>query len=155
MRSFTKLGSALFFASALSVGTVAAQEATPSREIAGLIGPAQPQGFGVETFFSIDLGPEFPTLADADALTMRARFVTLQPGGVVPVHSHEGRPATTYVLTGEAVEHRSDVDRPVVRRAGDVTRDAGGVAQWWENTSDQVVTMFVVDVVAPGSPTDG
>ncbi len=33
--------------------------------------------------------------------------------------------------------------------------DVGSIAQWWENTSDDAVSMVVGDVVAPDLPTDG
>lgn len=139
----------------VTAGTAAAEDAFPTREIEGLSGPAHPQGFAVETLAMIQLGEEYPDVPEAADLQFRARFVTLEPGGVVPIHSHEGRPATTFIVSGEAIEHRSDVEGPIVRRAGHATMDTGGIAQWWENVSDAPVTMFVSDVVAPDSPTDG
>lgn len=140
----------------LTIGQLAviamAEQAIPTREIAGLTGPAKPKGFSVKTLASIDLGDEYPEVEGAEKLRFRARFVTLQPGGIVLIHSHKGRPATTYIVSGEAVEYRSDTDGPIVRRAGDATMDVEGIAQWWENTTDEVVTMFVSDVISPNSP---
>lgn len=133
---------------------VSAKDYGPMKEIDGLTGPAQPKGFAVKTLHVIELGQEFPNVPDAANLEFRARFVTLQPGGIVLIHSHKGRPATTYIINGEAIEHRSDTTGPILRKAREATMDVGGIAQWWENTTDETVTMFVVDVVSPTSPTD-
>lgn len=154
MTMFAKAAAVAFITTGMTTQALA-QDTVPTREIAGLTGPAQPKGFAVKTLAEIDLGAEFPQVPEAEGLSFRARFVTLEPGGIVLIHSHEGRPATTYILSGEAVEHRSDVDGPILRKAGEATMDVGGIAQWWENTSDSPVTMFVSDVVAPSSPTDG
>src|SRR5215210_2000837 len=37
---------------------------------------------------------------------LRMRTVTVEPGGVVGVHSHKGRPAVAYVVQGTLTEHR-------------------------------------------------
>ncbi len=132
-----------------------AQDYGPMKEINGLTGPANPKGFAVETLHTINLGDEFPAVADANGLQFRARFVTLQPGGIVLIHSHAGRPATTYIISGEVNEYRSDTEGSILRQAGEATMDVGGISQWWENTSDEIVTMFVGDVVAADSPSDG
>jgi quercetin dioxygenase-like cupin family protein len=138
----------------LSAGEMKAQDLGPMKEINGLLGPANPKGFAVDTLATINLGEEFPNVAEARALKFRARFVTLQPRGIVLIHSHVRRPATTYIVSGEVVEHRSDVEGPLVRKAGEATMDVRGIAQWWENKSDEVVTMFVGDVVSPNSSTE-
>ncbi|MEM9010602.1 MAG: cupin domain-containing protein [Pseudomonadota bacterium] len=121
------------------------------REINGLTGPAAPQGFTLRDLNVIDLGKEFP---EGGTLGFRTRYVTLAPGGIVPIHSHEGRPALTYIISGEAIEHRSDTDGPIVRRAGEVTMDVGGIAQWWENAGDVPVVMLVGDVFDQGQAAD-
>src|SRR5262245_21288098 len=54
---------------------------------------------------SIDLANES---IGAKGRTMRARRLTIAPGGVVSWHSHDDRPALIYVLDGEAVEYRNN-----------------------------------------------
>ena len=129
--------------------TVSPALADSTKEINGLVGPAAPVGMSLEELGAIKLGPEFPQIPEAEHYEMRGRYVTVAAGGIVPIHSHAGRPAVTYVIAGEIVEHRSDESGALVRRAGDVTIDDDGIAQWWENKTDRPVTMFVVDFRDP------
>ncbi|MEM1048439.1 MAG: cupin domain-containing protein [Pseudomonadota bacterium] len=139
----------------LALGMAAAiGQDRPTKIIDGLTGPEKSVGFAVKTLAEIDLGKEFPTVAEAAPLRFRARHVTLEPGGIVVIHSHKERPATTYIVSGTAIEYRSDMDGPIVRQAGDATMDVKGISQWWENTSDETVIMFVSDVVSTGKPAD-
>lgn len=121
-------------------------EEAPTNTINGLTGPATSNGFEVDQIGEIDLAGEFPGDAEAANRFMRARKFAVQPGGRIPIHSHENRPAFTLVLEGEIQEHRSDSETPIVRQAGDVTSDTGGVAQWLENVSDEPVMLLVVDM---------
>ena len=116
-----------------------------TKEIHGLVGPKAPEGMLIQELGSITLGQEFPHIADAANYVMRGRYVMVDSGGIVPIHSHKNRPANTYVIQGEIIEHRSDQNEPVIRRAGDYTIDDDGIAQWWKNKTDGQVTMFVVD----------
>ena len=134
---------------ALAIGAVSPALADSTKEINGLVGPAAPVGMSFQELGAIKLGPEFPQIPEAEHYEMRGRYVTVAAGGIVPIHSHAGRPAVTYVIAGEIVEHRSDESGALVRRAGDVTIDDDGIAQWWENKTDQPVTMFVVDFRDP------
>jgi Cupin domain len=41
---------------------------------------------------------------------LRMRMVTIEPGGVFgPIHDHEGRPGTVYILQGTITDHRNGV----------------------------------------------
>lgn len=93
---------------------------------------------------SIELGRDFEGLA---ARNLRAREVRLEPGAVVGVHPHEGRPAVVYVLEGEMTEYRSDADAGLLRRKGDVSFEETGMSHWWQNDSGLPVLLFVVDIV--------
>ena len=42
---------------------------------------------------------------------MRVRKLEIQPGGIVPWHSHEDRPALIYVVSGEIYEIRQQLRR--------------------------------------------
>lgn len=106
-------------------------------------GPTTPVGISAETLGSADLTGE---LAGLDNRLMRARLWTMEPGGIVPVHSHADRPAYIYILKGEVIEHRSDSDEPHVYRAGDLSVEAAGVVHWWENTGDTLVEMIAIDL---------
>lgn len=115
--------------------------------IDGLTGPTEASGVSIEWHNSLFLGDIFP-LAEADQRFYRGRKITVAPGGIVPIHSHKGRPAITFVAEGEIVEYRSDADGPIAHSKGGTTFDKGGVAQWWENKSDAAAILLVVDIVA-------
>jgi quercetin dioxygenase-like cupin family protein len=80
----------------------------------------------------------------------RAREVVLEPGARIAVHSHERHPAMVYVIEGEAVEHRSDSDEPLIRRAGDSYFEGPEVAHWVENVSSKPVRAFSVGIYPEG-----
>ena len=80
---------------------------------------------------------------------LRARELTLLPGGKIGVHAHNQRPAIVYVLEGEFIEHRSDSPEPVVRRKGDTFFEQPGLVHWSENISDKPVRAIAVDIIAP------
>lgn len=108
-------------------------------------GPTSNKGVkAVAALGSVDLGKEFPGM---EGRALRAREIVIDPGGVVAVHQHDARPGLAYILDGEIVEHRSDSERPLVRRAGDVAFENSGITHWWENTTEKPVRALVVDVV--------
>lgn len=80
---------------------------------------------------------------------MRIRYFELAPGGHVPVHSHDNRPAIVYVLEGELIEHRSDQEQPVEHRSGSVALEPHGIVHWFENRSDAPVKGLGFDVHKP------
>ena len=67
--------------------------------------------------------------------------------GQVAVHQHTNRPGMAYVLEGEATEHRSDADGPLVRKQGDVAIEASGTIHWWINEGEVTARVVVVDIV--------
>lgn len=137
-----------------AVAASAASSDLPTKEISGLTGPAKPVGMAIKEMGTITLGTEFPQIAAVADRVMRGRHVTIKAGGIVPIHSHKDRPAVTYILDGEIIEHRSDVEGALVRKAGDCTLDINGIAQWWENTSEVDVHLFTVDLYDPSIPAD-
>jgi quercetin dioxygenase-like cupin family protein len=82
-----------------------------------------------------------------EGLVMRMREVSLAPGGQVAVHQHTSRPGMAYVLQGEALEHRSDADAPLVRKTGNVAIEASGVIHWWTNEGTESARVLVVDII--------
>ena len=50
----------------------------------------------------------------------RLRQLEVKPGGIVPWHSHNERPAMIYFVSGEVVEYASSCAVPIVHKAGDV-----------------------------------
>lgn len=106
-------------------------------------GPKKAKNLTIETLGEFSLAKEIP---DLDGRNMRMRKATIAPGGIVPVHSHAGRPGLAYVVNGEIIEHRDDRDEPVVHRSGSFAIESNGVDHWWENKGSEPVVAIVVDV---------
>lgn len=78
---------------------------------------------------------------------MRVRRLEVQPGGVVPWHSHADRPALIYVVAGEIVENASNCAVPIVHKAGEVARETHATAHWWQNKGNATVTLLSFDIM--------
>jgi quercetin dioxygenase-like cupin family protein len=80
---------------------------------------------------SIDLGNGY----GVPGRSLRMRRLVVEPGGVVPLHSHNERPANIYVVSGAITEYRSTCAVGVVHRAGDVVAEQGDVSHYWRNNT--------------------
>jgi quercetin dioxygenase-like cupin family protein len=78
---------------------------------------------------------------------MRVRKLEVQPGGVVPWHSHGDRPALIYVMSGEIVEHASNCAVPILHKAGEVARETHATAHWWNNQGKTPVVLLSFDIL--------
>jgi quercetin dioxygenase-like cupin family protein len=78
---------------------------------------------------------------------LRFRKLTIEPGGVVPWHSHDDRPAIIYVAEGEIVEYASNCEVPIVHKAGETRPEIHGTSHWWENLGKKTVVLFVGDIL--------
>jgi quercetin dioxygenase-like cupin family protein len=77
---------------------------------------------------------------------LRLRRLVIQPGGVVPWHSHTDRPAIIYIISGTITEYRSTCTVPIVHRAGESTAEVKGTSHWWKNTGRKTVVLFSADL---------
>jgi quercetin dioxygenase-like cupin family protein len=77
----------------------------------------------------------------------RMRKLTIEPGGVVPWHSHGERPAIIYIVEGQIEEYASNCAMPLVHKAGDVVPETKGVTHWWKNTGDKTVVLLSADLL--------
>ena len=98
---------------------------------------------------SIDLAKENVKL---DQRRLRLRQMTIAPGGVVPMHSHEDRPALIMVNSGEIYEYNSKCSVPILHKAGEVAREFMGTKHWWKNTGSQAVNLTIGDIVNDKKP---
>jgi quercetin dioxygenase-like cupin family protein len=98
---------------------------------------------GVPTF--IDLTNEIDSVAGRQ---LRMRVVTIEPGGVVALHSHNGRPAVAYTLQGTLIEH---LENGAVNEhpQGESWTEDHNTVHWAENKTDQPVMVLAVDVFKP------
>jgi quercetin dioxygenase-like cupin family protein len=102
-----------------------------------------PMGVTDKVLSQIDLAGEKVSL---NGHLMRVRKLEVQPGGIVPWHSHEDRPALIYVVTGEIVEHASNCAQPIVHKAGEVARETHATAHWWKNEGKATVVLLSFDI---------
>jgi quercetin dioxygenase-like cupin family protein len=93
---------------------------------------------------SIDLAQEPAKIAGRK---LRLRKLVIQPGGIVPWHSHGDRPAIIYIIQGEVTEYASDCSVPIVHQAGESTSETHGTSHWWKNTGSQTVVLLSADIL--------
>jgi quercetin dioxygenase-like cupin family protein len=93
---------------------------------------------------AIDLGNGY----NIAGKTLRLRKLVVQPGGVVPNHSHAERPANIYVVDGSITEYRSTCTVPIDHKAGDVAVESGNLSHWWRNNGNKPATLISADIVA-------
>jgi quercetin dioxygenase-like cupin family protein len=77
----------------------------------------------------------------------RMRKLTIEPGGIVPWHSHGDRPAIIYIIDGEINEYASNCAVPIVHKAGDVVAETREVSHWWKNTGGKTVVLLSADLL--------
>jgi quercetin dioxygenase-like cupin family protein len=103
----------------------------------------KPVGVTDTTLGAIDLGKE---MAKIKGRELRFRKMVIQPGGIVPWHSHDDRPALIYVAEGEIIEYASNCAGPIHHKAGDIRPETQGTSHWWKNLGGQPVVLFIGDV---------
>jgi quercetin dioxygenase-like cupin family protein len=103
----------------------------------------KPVGVTDVTLGSIDLGKQPAHIEGRD---LRFRKLTIEPGGIVPWHSHDDRPALIFVEQGEIVEYASNCEVPITHKAGDIRPEVFGTSHWWKNLGNETVILYVGDV---------
>lgn len=76
----------------------------------------------------------------------RGRKLEIQPGGVVPWHSHADRPALLLIATGEISEYASTCTVPIVHKAGEITAEKAPTSHWWQNHGKTPVVIWAFDL---------
>lgn len=104
--------------------------------------PTMPKGVTDTVIGSIDLGPEI-SVPDRQ---LRTRRLVVQPGGIVPMHSHVDRPALIYVVSGQISEYRSSCAVPILHKAGEISREADGISHYWINRGKTAAVLLSSDV---------
>lgn len=106
-------------------------------------GPMAPVGVTDVVRASTDLSKEPLALKGRQ---FRLRQLDMQPGGIVPWHSHDERPAMIYVVSGEVVEYSSSCAVPIVHKTGDIAPEKNGTSHWWKNTGGTPAVLISVDL---------
>jgi quercetin dioxygenase-like cupin family protein len=120
---------------AFAIGVAVGQQTPPNAN----------KGVSVSPPTAIDLTQELDGVAGRQ---LRLRLVTVEPGGVVGVHSHNGRPAVAYVIQGTLTEHREGSDA-IERHEGESWTEGKDTTHWAENKGDGPVVVLAVDVFKP------
>jgi quercetin dioxygenase-like cupin family protein len=81
---------------------------------------------------------------------LRFRKLTIEPGGIVPWHSHGDRPAIIYIAEGEIIEYASTCAVPIVHKAGDLAVESGDLAHWWRNNTKKPAVLISSDILHDG-----
>src|SRR5215831_16300323 len=103
---------AAFVATAGFAFTAQAGECPVDKRMTNARQPVDFKAVGVTdtTLGSIDLGKEQAKIAGRE---LRFRKLVIEPGGIVPWHSHDDRPALIFVQQGEIVEYASNCAAPI------------------------------------------
>jgi quercetin dioxygenase-like cupin family protein len=128
-----------FAVPALAGGCPADQKKANAREMVDL----KPVGVTDTVIAMIDVDKE-QSIKDRK---FRMRKLTIEPGGVVPWHSHGERPAIIYIIEGEINEYASNCAVPIAHKAGDVVAETSEVSHWWKNLSDGTVVLLSADIL--------
>jgi quercetin dioxygenase-like cupin family protein len=113
-----------------------------------ITGPTETNGvISVDVWAQINLQSEYSNLEEA--LVFRARKLVIDAEGIVAQHVHQSRPGYAYIIQGEITEFRNDEDKPLVRRAGDISNESTGITHYWKNESEASVEALVVDILPP------
>ena len=102
-----------------------------------------PKGVTDNVLSMIDLSKEKVAIGGH---LMRVRRLEVQPGGIVPWHSHAERPALIYVVSGEIYENASNCAVPILHKAGEVARETHATAHWWKNDGKVPVVLLSFDI---------
>ena len=107
--------------------------------------PTETKGQTVERLRSLDLTSELNSIAGYE---LRLSRVTLQPGGAVTLHSHEGRPTVSYVLQGTVTYHQEG--KPdLVLKPGDGLADGKTTTHWLENRGTVPAVWVAAGILKP------
>ena len=104
--------------------------------------PTMPKGVTDTVIGSISLASEI----GVDGRQLRTRRLVVQPGGIVPLHSHKDRPALIYTVSGSITEYSSTCAVPIEHKAGDISREADGLSHYWVNRGKVPAVLLSSDV---------
>ena len=76
----------------------------------------------------------------------RTRELVVAPGGIVPWHSHEDRPAMIYMVSGQMTEYASTCAVPITHKQGEVTAEKAPTMHWWKNNGKAKAVLISVDL---------
>ena len=133
------LGATAMTSGAFAGECPADQKKADAREAVDL----KPVGVTDTVIAMIDVGQE----QGIEDRKFRMRKLVIEPGGIVPWHSHADRPAIIYVVEGEIEEYASNCIPPILHKAGEVVAETKDVSHWWKNSGDTTVVLLSSDLL--------
>ena len=104
--------------------------------------PVQSKGVSSADLRSLDLTDEIDSVAKRP---LRMRRITVEPGGVIGLHSHKDRPAVNYFLQGSLTYHQEG--KPdVVMNIGEGIAEGKATTHWAENRGTVAAVFIAVDI---------
>lgn len=104
--------------------------------------PTETKGQSAVPLHSLDLSDEIDS---TKGRPLRMRKITLEPGGVLGLHSHKDRPAVSYFLQGEVTYHQAGKPDVVVR-PGEGFAEGRATTHWAENRGSVAAVWIAVDI---------
>jgi quercetin dioxygenase-like cupin family protein len=143
----TKLAAGIIAVAAFAGASPALAGQCPAgQEVANPLADRQtmPRAVTDDVLGSIDLGKEI----GVQGRDLRLRRLVIQPGGVVPFHSHDGRPALIITVSGEITEYRTTCGVPITHHAGELARETRETSHYWVNNGTAPAVLLSADVKA-------
>jgi quercetin dioxygenase-like cupin family protein len=107
--------------------------------------PSETKGVTEQLLAAVDLGPEIEGMAGRQ---LRMRIFTIAPGGVIgPLHNHQGRPGTVYILEGTITDHRDGMATDYGPGLG--WPEDRNTTHWLENRGSTTAVEVSVDIFTP------
>jgi quercetin dioxygenase-like cupin family protein len=141
------LAGALMTAAACTTSTAALAGSCPADQVAANAMQAPPEGMMPKDVTDNVIATIDLKAYGREGYLLRTRRLVIQPGGVVPWHSHQERPANIYIVEGAVTEYQSTCAVPIDHVAGDVTAEHGDLSHWWKNNGDTPAVLISTDIV--------
>ncbi len=107
--------------------------------------PTETKGQSAVELQKIDLSSEIDS---TQGRFLRLRKITLQPGGVLGIHTHKDRPAVSYFLQGELTYHQEGKGDTVIGAEGGFA-EGKATTHWVENRSKVPAIWIAADIFKP------
>ena len=104
--------------------------------------PTENKGVKSEALRSIDLAAEIEGLGNRP---LRMRKITVEPGGILGLHTHQDRPAVNYFLQG-AITYHQDGKPDVTLSVGDGIAEGKDTTHWGENRGSVAAVFLAIDI---------
>jgi len=104
--------------------------------------PTQTLGLSAVPLWSLDLSGEIESVKGRP---LRMRRITLQPDGVIGLHSHKDRPTVSYLLQGTVIYH-PEGKPAVILHPGEGFAEGKATTHWAENRGTVPAVWIAVDI---------